>query len=110
MKAKRIWPLAVIFAIAAATVLLSWKNWDALDQTSDTIRNIGLVSGGLIAVVLGVWRSSIASRQADTAESDSLERVFQARAEMLGHEDMSVRISGVIALAQLGVRYPDRYL
>lgn len=102
-------PIVLIGVIVLATAALTARFWEPLQGTSDTVRNIGLVAAGAIAVVLGAWRSTIAQRQAEAAESDSVDKMFQAAAEMLGHREMSVRTSGVIALTNVGTSFPNRY-
>lgn len=92
------------------TVGLSQQFWEPLEEKSETVRNIGLVAGGLIAVVLGAWRSAIAHKQADAAESDSLDRRFQTASEMLGHKEVPVKIAGVVALSNLARSRPERYV
>ena len=105
-------PIILIVLILVVTVLLSWQFWQPLkgeESASSTVRNVGLVAGGLIAVVLGTWRSSIAQRRAEAAESDSLDGLFQTAAEMLGHPEASARIGGVVTLLNLGKKHPERY-
>ena len=52
---------------------------------------------------------TIAERQAEAAEHDSLDGQFQRAVEMLGHEMVSVRVGGVVALHNLATRHFDRY-
>ena len=107
--------ISVTLVIAVSAVLvgaLSYHYWDALkgmDSASATIRNIGLVGGGLVAIGLALWRSAIAQRQVQVAEEDSLDNQFQKAAEMLGHQDLYVRLGGVISLYHLGSKHLDRY-
>ena len=104
------WISVFVFAVSGAAVVLVWHHWEALaDGGSEAIRNIGLVAGGVIAVGLALWRSTIAERQAEAAEHDSLDGQFQRAVEMLGHEMVSVRVGGVVALHNLATRHFDRY-
>lgn len=102
--------IGLIVLVIVASVALSLLYWDPLQESSDTVQNVGLVAGGLVAVILGVWRSTIAHRQAEASESDSLDRQFQIASEMLGHADDSVKTAGVIALANLAKNHPVRYV
>lgn len=102
-------PIVLVGLVALVTVGLSWHFWEPLQAQSEAVRNLGLVAGGLIAVILGVWRSVIAHRRAEAAESDSLDRMFQIASEMLGHGDVAVRIAGVVTLCNLAKQHPERY-
>ena len=104
--------LVLLFALVAVatTAGLSWAYWDALTGDSgETARNVGLLAGGIVAIALALWRSSIAERQVTAAEVGSLDEQFQRAAEMLGHEDVSVRIGGVASLRYLAMNHFDRY-
>ena len=104
--------MTTVTVMAAAIISLSYLYWNVLkgpDSAGATVRNIGLVGGGLIAIVLALWRSAIAQRQAEVAEQDSLDGQFQKAASMLGHEDLFVRIGGVSVLHYLGRNHLDRY-
>lgn len=103
--------LVVLLIVVVSLGLTVW-HWEALsgdESVSETIRNIGLVIGGLIAIVLGAWRGAQAQKQVELAEHDSLDGQFQKCAEMLGHEHESVRTSGVISLSHLAANHPARY-
>lgn len=120
-----------LVAIAVADIVLvffciGWFYWDELNEgesVSATIRNLSLVAGALIAIVLAVWRSVIANRQvaaAHTQVETGLEQTriaqesllrdrYQRATEMLGHESAVVRIGGVQALTLLAIQDPDTY-
>ena len=90
---------------------------------STTIRNLSILIGGVIAIILTLWRSLVAERQAKTAEDQadvarqnvllaqeqSLVDRYQQGAEMLGNQVLSVRLAGIYALANLSSQYPERY-
>ena len=82
---------------------------DGMESGSTTIRNLGLVIGGVVAIVLAVWRSSIAKRQADTAEHGLLNERYQRGAEMIGSDVLSVRLGGIYALQRLAEEHPEQY-
>ena len=79
------------------------------ESLSATVRNIGLVIGGVVAILLAVWRSVVGSRQADTAERGLLNERYQKGADMLGNHVLSVRLGGIYALQQLADEYPQQY-
>ncbi len=80
--------MAGIAAVLAIGVLLSWRFWEGLagdeESLSITVRNVGLVIGGVVAILLAVWRSNVAQRQANTAQQTLLNERYQRGAEMLG--------------------------
>ena len=103
----------VIPIVLAIGVTLSWTYWEVLhsdqDSVSTTIRNLGLLIGGVVAMLLAVWRSIVAERQADTAQQSLLNERYQKGAEMLGIEALSVRLGGIYALERLAADYPGQY-
>ena len=79
--------LSVILAVVGASfwrLIASWDwlstdiwDWlrdgpDGVESGSTTVRNLGLVVAGLIALPLAIWRSLVAQRQADTAQQSLL--------------------------------------
>ena len=99
---------------------LSWRYWGDLhgaqDSLSTTIRNLGLVVGGIEAILLAAWRSIVAQRQtaaaqrqAATSQQGLLNERYQRGAEMLGSEILSVRLGGIYALDRLAAAHPEQY-
>ena len=86
-------------------LVLSWLYWSDLhgvnDARSTTIRNLGLVIGGTMAMVLAIWRSIVAERQAETAQGSLHNERYQKGAEMLGSVVLAVRLGGIYALQRL---------
>ena len=118
--------LALVVALAVVGVN-SWRliaSWDWLstyfwdwlraeaggvESGSTTVRNLGLVIAGLIALPLAVWRSWVAQRQSDTAQHNLLNERYQQGAEMIGSEVLPVRLGGIYALQRLALEYPKQY-
>ena len=80
------WVTVVILAALVAGAVLAivasqrpgFRNWLIADESgSTTIRNIGLLVGGVVAIALAVWRSRVAGRQAATAERGLLNERYQ---------------------------------
>ena len=99
---------------------LSWRYWEDLhgnqDSLSTTIRNLGLVVGGIEAILLAAWRSIVAQRQADaahrqadTSQQGLLNERYQRGAEMLGSEVLPVRLGGIYDLERLAAGHPEQY-
>ena len=107
------WWVAGIAAVLVIGGLLSWHYWEELrgeqDSLSETVRNLGLVIGGAIAILLAVWRSTVSERQADTAQQGLLNERYQKGAEMLGSDVLSVRLGGIYALDRLASEHPNQY-
>ena len=105
------WFLVYALVIVALTVwgCSHFRHELQQEELSAVVRNVGMVSGGLIALGLAVWRSSIAARQATIARKSHLNDRFQRAAEMLGSDSVPVRIGGVQALAELAAQHMDQY-
>ena len=106
------WVFMVFLALVVG-VALSWIYWGDLhheeESLSTTVRNVALVIGGVIAVLLAVWRSRVAERQAATAQQGLLNERYQKGAEMLGSRMLAVRLGGIYALRRLAGEYPEQY-
>ena len=72
------WPAASIIALLAGVLLsaIFW-GWPKSESNASTIRNVALVGGGVVAVLLAMWRSMVAERQADTAQQGLLNERYQ---------------------------------
>ena len=121
------WWIAGAVVILTVGIAFSWLFWEELrgdeESLSSTIRNLGLVGGGIIAIVLAVWRSLVAQkqaeaalqqastalRQAETAQQGLLNDRYQKGAEMLGNDVLSVRLGGIYALQRLAEEHPEQY-
>ena len=104
---------------------------------SETLRNVGLLIGGALALVFAMWRAWVAERQvetaqrqaetiqsqveiaqsqiaiaqhqAETAEQSLLNERYQRGAEMLGSNVLAVRLGGIHALKRLAEEHPKQY-
>ena len=114
------WWIVLIVVTVAAGVGLSWRFREILhsdeDSLSTTISNLSFVVGGIVAIELALWRSivgerqtAVAQHQAETAQRGLLNERFQKGAEMLGSENLSVRLGGIYALKHLAAEHPEQY-
>ena len=108
--------------------------WHALhsdeDSVSTTVRNLGLITGGIVAMLLAFWRSTVAERQADatfrqasaallqaeTAERESITTLrsflnerYEQGCSRLGSDDLAVRLDGIDMLERLAREHPPEY-
>ena len=102
-----IWFSAYVLAVSALT---AWGCYAFRDELlgepaglSATIRNVGLVSAGLIALGLAVWRSLVAKRQADIAARSLLYERYQRAIELLASDKRHIRIGAIFALRELSL-------
>ena len=123
LKSSLLW-----FAVTALVMLLVglwltlWQ-WDWLRSggsetasNSDTLRNAGLMLGGILALIFALWRgwvaqqqSATARRQADIAQQSLLNERYERGAEMLGSPVLSVRLGGIYALRRLAEEHTELY-
>ena len=107
------WWIAGIGLVLVTSLSLSWCYWEELrgdqESLSTTVRNVGVVIGGVIAILFAVWRSIVGARQVATAQRGLLNERYQKGAEMLGSEVLSVRLGGIYALAGLAREEPGNY-
>ena len=108
--------MGVIIAVAIAIVIyvfvaidVSVSFWDFFVKNSETIRNLALGWGALLAIGLALWRSIVAQRQAEIAQGGLLADRYQRAVEMLGHDLDSMRIGGIHALVDLAREHPGEY-
>ena len=85
-------------------------------SNSETLRNVGLLIGGLLAFVFAGWRAWVAEqqataarRQAQTAERGLLNDRYQKAVEMLGSNVLAVRLGGIYTLQDLAEQYSNEY-
>ena len=89
-------------------------NWlvgtgDAQESGSAIIRNLGLVLAGIIALPLAIWRSVVASKHVTITHQSLLNEQYQKAAEMLGNENLSVRLGGIYVLQGLTEEHTEQY-
>ena len=106
----------VVLFIEAALSIVFWDWLSGDEPASTTIRNIGLVIAGSVALPLAIWRAVVADRQAsaaqrqvDAAQQGLLNERYQKGAEMLGSGVLSVRMGGIYALERLAREHPEQY-
>ena len=124
--------ILITIAIALAVVggIFTWLGWewlraseDGKASNGDTLRNVGFIVAGVVALAIAVWRGVVAGRQAnaaqrqtaiaqeqaETAQESLLNERYQRGAEMLGSPVLSVRLGGIYALQRLAEEHPEQY-
>ena len=106
--------LATVLLVAGVTGSIVFWDWlhpntPAEVSKSTTLRNVGLLIGGILALVFAGWRGWVAERQAGTAQQGLLNERYQKGAEMLGSDILSVRLGGIYALERLDAEHPEQY-
>ena len=128
---RKLWPKSgsARFTIVAGTLFcalsvaaaLLWDPWlhpktTETASNSETLRNTGLLIGGVLALMFAGWRAWVAERQAaaaqgqtETAQKGLLNERYQRGAEMLGNSVLAVRLGGIYALQRLAEEHPEEY-
>ena len=113
--------LAIVIVVVGVALTIACWDWlhsgtPAEVSNSATLRNVGLLLGGVLALVFAVWRSLVAERQsltaqrqADTAQQSLLNERYERGAEMLGSNVLAVRMGGIYALIRLADDHPGQY-
>ena len=110
-----LWIVVPIILVLVSAGILSFIHWDWLsgdcqnESGSSIIRNLVLTVAAVIALPLAIWRGVVADRQARTAQGSLLNERYQKGAEMLGSEELSVRLGGIYALARLAREHSEDY-
>ena len=110
------WFTVLAVALLAVGIVLSIVFWSWLHpETSEeasrstTVRNVGLLIGGVLALVFAVWRGLVAERQTATARESLLNDQYQRGADMLGSRALSVRMGAIYVLRRLAETHPKQY-
>ena len=130
LKSGTIWFAVSAGLLLVAGVVSSIVLWDWLHpkesttvSNGETVRNLGLLIGGVLAFVFALWRGWVAERQAATAQRQAeiaqqqaataerglLNERYQRGAEMLGRDVLAVRLGGIYALQRLAAEHPEEY-
>ena len=109
-ESRRFWisTSAVVLGIEFMLSIALWNWLSGDDSASTTIRNIGFIMAGSVALPLAIWRGIVADKQADTAQRSLLNERYQQGAEMLGNNVLSVRLGGMYALQRLAAEHPEQ--
>lgn len=120
---SRFWFPVAFLAALAISVGLTLTFWGSIHPKTpgsispiETIRNVGLVIGGLLAFLFAWWRALVAERQASaartqvvTGQQSLLNERYQRATEMIGSQTMAVRLGGIYQLQRIADEHPEQY-
>ena len=116
------WVGVSVISVVSLGVVLSIEHWNWLQggtgptNNAAAVRNIALVVGGIVAILIALWRSLVAERQATAAtrqaqigERTYLNERYRQAASMLGDSEVAVRLGGIVALERLAEDHHDEF-
>ena len=71
VKSLGFWVAVSVVGVISLGIVLSVAYWDWLQGGTDAVRTVALVVGGIVTIMLALWRSMVAERQAKVAERQS---------------------------------------
>ena len=119
----RFWFTVAFLAALAISVGLTLTFWGSIHPKTpgsispiETIRDVGLVIGGLLAFLFAWWRALVAERQANaarfqvvTGQQSLLNERYHRATEMIGSQTMAVRLGGIYQLQRIADEHPEQY-
>ena len=119
VKSLGFWVAVSVGVVISLGILLGVAYWDWLTDRSgntDAVRTVALVVGGIVTLMLALWRSVVAERQAtaatrqsETGERTYLNERYRQAASMLGDTSFTVRLGGIVALERLAEDHPAEF-
>ena len=116
------WVGSSVMGVVSLGIFLSMEHWEWLlggtefADNAAVVRNIALVVGGIVAILIALWRSLVAerqataaTRQAEIAERAYLNERYRQAANMLGDGELPVRLAGIFALERVAEDHPDEF-
>ena len=121
-----------IVLVVAAALLWGWLRPEDPNSrsNSETLRDVGFLIGGVLALAFALWRAWVAERQANASEGQaqaaqsqveaaqlqvqiagrgfSNER-YQRAAQMISDGTLYVRLAGIYTLQELAIEDPSQY-
>ena len=100
-----------VLTFVAVVVTMVWDNLgDPIDASrAEAVRNLALVAGGIVALIIAVWRSRAAQDQVRVSERDRLDRRFYTGVSLLSQKEVVSRLAGIRMLGQLAKLEPNLF-
>ena len=110
---QRLWVplLAIAVAVVGTYAIVHFWDWlrGAEEDPNVVIRNVGLIVAAIVAIILAIWRSCIAENQTKTASRSLLDERYRAAVDMLGSDQLFVRVGAIDTLTQLAESNPTDF-
>lgn len=107
--------IALTAAVLVAGSGIAWRLWgwlqrgDGAESNGETLRNVSIMLGAMVAFVLAIWRSRIAEQEAKTAQQTLSNERYQKGLDMLMSPTLTARRSGVFILDHLAGSHSVEY-
>jgi len=105
------------FAVILGIVLLRESLIGESEPSSEVVRNTAILAAVPISILLAVWRNSVATSQAESAQNQAeiarqslLNERYQKATEMLSDASLMVRLGGIYALQRLAMESSHEHL
>lgn len=106
-------PLAAVILFGIGIYLTAdnwcWLTGDGTESPSATGRNAAIVIAAPVTLLLAVWRSYVAHRQAEVAQRSLHDERYRMAVRMLENEQLFVRLGAIDILVQLAHSYPEDF-
>ena len=104
----------ILFGLGILGIYITVDNWcwltgDGTESPSATVRNAALVIAAPVTLLLAVWRSYVAHRQAEVAQRSLHDERYRMAVRMLENEQLFVRLGAIDVLVQLARSYPEDF-
>ena len=86
-----------------------WLTGNGNASPGSTVRNAALAIAVPVTLILALWRSGVAQRQAETAHRSLHDEMYRAAVGMLEHRQLYIRLGGIDTLLQLARSHPTEF-
>lgn len=106
--------VAVFVGVLAFVAVVITMVWDGVGDPieanrAEAVRNLALVAGGIVALIIAVWRSRAAQDQVRVNERERLDRRFYNGVSLLSQKEVVSRLAGIRMLGQLAKLEPTLF-
>ena len=100
-----------LLAFIAVVITIVWDDLgDPLEVSrAEAVRNLALVAGGIVALIIAVWRSRAAQDQVRVNERERLDKRFYTGVSLLSEKETVSRLAGIRMLGQLAKLEPKLF-
>ena len=100
-----------LLAFIAVVITMVWDDLGGPLEArrAEAVRNLALVAGGIVALIIAVWRSRAAQDQVRVNERERLDRRFYTGVSLLSEKETVSRLAGIRMLGQLAKLEPKLF-